>query len=122
MDDVKSSKRLINTWKSIECELCAFANKYSALVFTETIKREATINNHIFGHGCNSNRSLTFIAIDSLKYHYYAESLNINIHNHKDKTAIVIVEDKVIWDKSSIFINYWLFVDGIILCFKRSCY
>lgn len=35
------------------------------------------------------------IAMDSLKYHHFANSLSIDILNRKHKTALVIVDEKV---------------------------
>lgn len=52
-------------------------------------------NYKIEGLKCQTNRTLFFIAIDSLVNHFFAESLGINILNKADKTAAVIIDNKV---------------------------
>lgn len=44
---------------------------------------------------CSLNRTFTFFAVDSLLYSYFSNALGVKLSNYKDKTAIVIVNNKV---------------------------
>lgn len=44
------------------------------------------------GLGCNVNKTLSFMAIDSILYHTFAERLGVDILNYENKTAALILD------------------------------
>jgi hypothetical protein len=44
---------------------------------------------------CKINKTLALVAIDSLQYFHFAESLGINLANITDKTSVVILDPDV---------------------------
>lgn len=47
------------------------------------------------GLACKSNKSLAFLAMDSLLHYPFAEKLGLNLSTYEDKTVAVITDDKV---------------------------
>lgn len=84
----------INLQKQYLKELCAKI-ELAAEVSPQPLPVLNGNNPKIEGLQCETNSSLSFIAIDSLVNHYFAESLGINISNKTDKTAVVIIDGKV---------------------------
>lgn len=49
----------------------------------------------ISGLACKSNRTISFLAMDSTKYELFAERLGVDIHNVEMKTAAVLLDSEV---------------------------
>lgn len=49
----------------------------------------------ISGLACKSNRTISFLAMDSTKYELFAERLGVDIRNVEKKTAAVILDSEV---------------------------
>jgi hypothetical protein len=45
---------------------------------------------HFTGLACNTNKTVSFIAMDSLQFHQFAAGLGIDVLARHDKTAVVI--------------------------------
>jgi hypothetical protein len=45
---------------------------------------------HFTGSACSTNKTLSFIAMDSLQFHQFAAGLGIDVLARHDKTALVI--------------------------------
>ena len=60
-----------------------------------TINPDIKSELEVTGFGCAENNTLLLLALDSLKYHHFAESLGIDVLNNYHKTAVVIVDEKV---------------------------
>lgn len=48
------------------------------------------------GLGCRTNRTLTFVVMDSLQYHDFFEKLGTKVLDNPAKTAVVIIHAKVV--------------------------
>lgn len=44
------------------------------------------------GLGCTGNKTLSFLAFDSLQLHHFAERLGVDVLHRKDKSAVLIVD------------------------------
>lgn len=97
-EDPKSSLNLQRKWKQYKCQLARLAEKIQSPIFSPSLfssKPLASKEVNLTGLACRSNSSLTLIALDSLIYHQFAERLGIDILNKKDKTAVVILNEKL---------------------------
>lgn len=83
--------------KSFQKEMCRnvlYAEKYHPTVFEEkTIKQNSIVD--VNGLACKSNKTMAFVAMDSLLHYPFAEKLGINLSKYRHKTTAVIIEDKV---------------------------
>lgn len=52
-------------------------------------------NTDLYGAACKTNASLTLIALDSMLFYHFAERLGIDLLKCPDKTAAVILNEKV---------------------------
>lgn len=102
--DERSAFNLERIWQEERCHLLKSAQKYQPAIYSSTIvnyvdygKKFNRLN--VSGLACETNASLTLIAMDSLLHYHFAERLGVNVSNRKDKTVAVIVNDKVkaIW-------------------------
>lgn len=99
-NDPLSASNLVNFWQKEKCKLLKISQNYHSSIYSQNIidyvDNKKIINTfNISGLGCKTNTSLTLIAMDSLMYFYFAERLGINILKKKDKTAAVIINEKV---------------------------
>ncbi|KRT84350.1 Thioredoxin, partial [Oryctes borbonicus] len=93
LNDAKSPRNLQKIQKQNKCRLKAIAEKYNPPLFSDSIVNKQNIRIDITGLACQVNRSLSMIAMDSLKYHHFANSLSIDILNRKHKTALAIIDE-----------------------------
>lgn len=49
----------------------------------------------ISGLSCKTNQTLSFLAMDSLLYHTFAERLGVNVLKHPKKTVLLIMDYEV---------------------------
>lgn len=47
---------------------------------------------------CASNKSITFVALDSIRHYHTAKVFGINLNDYRDKTAVLIYDMKVIFN------------------------
>ncbi|KAF5280834.1 hypothetical protein FQR65_LT14941 [Abscondita terminalis] len=92
-NDPKSTKNLIKLWNIEKCRIAVLAEKVQPLVFSEHFLFN-NLTNNISGLGCKTNSSLSFIALDSVRYFHFAQKLGIDISLFKDKSAAVIINQK----------------------------
>ncbi|KAK9708828.1 Thioredoxin [Popillia japonica] len=95
LNDGRSPRNLQKVRRQNKCRLKTIAEKYSPAFFAESLLNKDNVKVDITGLACQVNRSLSMIAMDSLKYHHFANSLSIDILNRKHKTALVIVDEKM---------------------------
>ncbi|KAF5283521.1 hypothetical protein FQA39_LY17336 [Lamprigera yunnana] len=93
-EDYKSAKNLMKWWKQEQCRIGKIAESIYSSKFSELIA-ETDDRINVTGLACKSNSTLTFIALDSLRYYHFAERLGINLFTIKDKTAAVIINQKM---------------------------
>lgn len=81
-------------WERDKCKTYHFANEYIKLPFPKLVKNYSS--DAIDGMACVNNKTLSIIAMDSLLHYQFAEGLGINILDVKDRTAVVIIDKRVI--------------------------
>ncbi|XP_054718361.1 thioredoxin domain-containing protein 11-like [Uloborus diversus] len=75
------------------CHRLRYALNYSELNFPSfPTSDNNTWQNNFSGLGCQTNRTLTFIAMDVILYHSFAENLGIDVSNNHHQTTAVIIE------------------------------
>lgn len=83
--------------KSFQKNICRnflFAEKYHPTVFEEKPFKQNSIRD-VNGLACKNNKTMAFVAMDSLLHYPFAEKLGINLSKYTHKTAAVIIDDKV---------------------------
>nr|CAD7448565.1 unnamed protein product [Timema bartmani] len=88
-DDERSSKNLIEAAIEESCLRFHQAQKAHAPVFPRATYYRKTPRNFT-GLACRTNKTLSFLAMDSVQFHQFAEGLGVNVLARKDKTAVVI--------------------------------
>lgn len=78
------------------CHRLRYATNYSELNFPSfpSLDNSSMLINFT-GLGCQTNRTLTFVAMDTVLYHSFAENLGIDVSKNHHQTAAVIVEAMV---------------------------
>ena len=76
-----------------ECQKFLIGSTYYPPVFPKVNIKEPSTN--FTSSICEVNKTLSFIAIDSLYYFHFAEALGVDVLNYKDKTAVVILDPTV---------------------------
>lgn len=82
--------------KSLQKDICRnflYAEKYHQTVFEEKSSKNSMRD--VNGLACKSNKTMAFVAMDSLLHYPFAEKLGINLSKYMHKTAAVIIDDKV---------------------------
>ncbi|KAL3274082.1 hypothetical protein HHI36_015500 [Cryptolaemus montrouzieri] len=92
--DDKSPENLRNHLSREVCRKFLIAQKYQPSVFSSELYNTDE-NYNITGLKCRTNKSLSFISMDSLYYHHYAEKLGIDLSKKPNKAAAVILDDKM---------------------------
>lgn len=97
--DPKSIRNLIKLFSKEVCRQFNLANNYHTAIFEN---KQYIINKYnsrnvsiITGEACKQNQSLSFIVMDSLNYYHFAEKLGIDLLKYRDKSAAVIINEKV---------------------------
>ncbi|XP_033213679.1 thioredoxin domain-containing protein 11 [Belonocnema kinseyi] len=73
-----------------KCEKLLTGNKYHRAIFPRDYEKDPSIN--LTPAICEVNKTLSFIAVDSLYFYHYAEGLGVDVLNRRDKTAAVILD------------------------------
>lgn len=78
------------------CHRLRYAMNFSELNFPSFPALDnSSVMVNFTGLGCHTNRTLTFIAMDAMLYHSFAENLGIDVGKNHHQTAAVIVEAMV---------------------------
>lgn len=94
--DYRSPKNLKKAMRIEICKTLLIAQKYQHLAFSSELYNNDVVGGFdVKGLKCKTNKTLTFIAMDSLRYHHYAEKLGIDLSKRPNKTAVVILDDKM---------------------------
>lgn len=80
-----------------ECALFLLAVKTEPMNFVVETPEVLNLNySPLNGMACMPNKTLTFIAMDSLKYHHFAERFSVDVLKQKDKSSVILLNEKVI--------------------------
>lgn len=96
-DDPRSARNLMNRSMRKRCQILSSGRRgdlHPQVEFFETVDHLEQFE-RIAGLGCNVNRSLGFVALDSTLYHVFAERLGVDVLAKSDQTAAVIVDHEV---------------------------
>nr|CAD7410412.1 unnamed protein product [Timema poppensis] len=88
-DDERSSENLIEAAIEESCLRFHQAHNAHVPVFPRATYHRKTPRNFT-GLACRTNKTLSFLAMDSVQFHQFAEGLGVNVLARKDKTAVVI--------------------------------
>nr|CAD7396586.1 unnamed protein product [Timema cristinae] len=88
-DDERSSENLIEAAIEESCLRFHQAHNAHTPVFPRATYHRKTPRNFT-GLACRTNKTLSFLAMDSVQFHQFAEGLGVNVLARKDKTAVVI--------------------------------
>uniref|UniRef100_A0A6P7H3K6 Uncharacterized protein LOC114345684 n=1 Tax=Diabrotica virgifera virgifera TaxID=50390 RepID=A0A6P7H3K6_DIAVI len=91
--DYRSPENLQKLLYRERCKQFIAAEMYHPAIFSKNVPSEKNIS--IAGLSCRTNKSLSFVAMDSLLHYYFARQLGIDLNNEPDKSAVVILNDKV---------------------------
>lgn len=95
--DPRSVVNLVNRGLQNRCQILAQGRRrelHPQVEFFAAVDHRDQFE-RIAGVGCNVNRSLSFVALDSTLYHVFAERLGVDVLSRKDQTAAVIIDHEV---------------------------
>ncbi|XP_011310287.1 thioredoxin domain-containing protein 11 [Fopius arisanus] len=87
-DDPRSPENVRKRLAEESCKFLLLGNKYQPPIFPVVLEGDE----RRLEAACTTNKSLTFLAIDSLRYFHFAEALGIDLLRIQDKTAVVILD------------------------------
>lgn len=91
--DRKSYNCLKDHRIKLRCRTLSIAQTYHPFIFSSDLYKNDEIT--LKGLACNStNKTLSFIAMDSLKFYHFAERIGIDLRKAEHKSAAVIFNDK----------------------------
>lgn len=95
--DPRSSANLQKRIRRHACKIATIANKISRSHFSKTVTSGVWNDDmdNFTGLACKSNASLSLLAFDSLRDYHFAERLGIDLSRKRSRTAVVIVNQKV---------------------------
>ena len=92
----ESMERMLKNFEEQHCKRLSLGLNYNDFNFPDSMESSSTASQkwrqNFTGLGCRTNKTLGFIAIDSLMYQSFTESLGINAFNETHATVIMIVE------------------------------
>lgn len=71
------------------------AKKISPVIFEDHKSYKGITPPSVSGLSCKTNTSLSLLAMDSLLHYHFAQRLGIDLSKNIDKSAAVIINDKV---------------------------
>lgn len=92
--DYKSPDSLKKMFLKNKCKHFLASEKIYPTVFAKTSTSPKNIS--IAGLSCKTNKTLVLLAMDSLLHYSFAERLGIDLNKQPDRSAVVILNDKVI--------------------------
>lgn len=104
--DPRSSVNLQKRMQRHLCRIAAIAEQTSPSYFSKTVKSGSRHEDfaNITGLACQTNSSLSLLALDSLRDYHFAERLGVDLDKRRFKTAAVIVNQKVNW---KYLVSFW---------------
>lgn len=94
-EDSRSAGNLLRRWKKEKCRIAHLARQFHPVLLSESVRGTEDVGLNVSGLACKLNSSLVLIALDSLRYYHFAERLGIDISQAEDKTAAVIINQKM---------------------------
>ncbi|XP_015111249.1 thioredoxin domain-containing protein 11 [Diachasma alloeum] len=89
-NDPKSPENLRKLILRENCKYLMIGDKYQPPVFPVSLEGDVEVK--LRASACSGNRSLSFVAIDSLNYFHFAEGLGIDLMRMENRTAVVILD------------------------------
>lgn len=89
--DPMSPDHLLKTVAEEACREFLLAHRYAPPIFERRVENSLDVT----GFACQTNSSLGFVAIDSLRFSHFAEKLGVDLSTSVQKTGVVIVDEKV---------------------------
>ncbi|XP_023213847.1 thioredoxin domain-containing protein 11-like, partial [Centruroides sculpturatus] len=87
--------KLLQIMEKKKCRHFYVAMNYSNVSFPNVSQVIASDwRSNFSGLGCRTNRTLSFVAMDAIEFHTFAEHLGFDILNHPHQTIVVILEAK----------------------------
>ncbi|CAH1956000.1 unnamed protein product [Acanthoscelides obtectus] len=94
-NDLRSPEALLNQYKKEKCRQFLAAEKlHPAILEAEYSYTQGKYRN-VSGLSCQTNKSLTFLAMDSLLNYQFARRLGVDLSSKLDKSAAIIIGDKM---------------------------
>lgn len=94
-EDHRSPNNLLKSWQNEKCRIAGLAREFHPILLTKSVRNTDDTRLNVSGLACKLNSSLALIAMDGLRYYHFAERLGIDISLNKDKTAAVIINQKM---------------------------
>lgn len=95
MDDPRSAASVRKAFYREECRQFLAGYSYQRPIFPRDPDHSSDEVLELTESICKINKTLALVAIDSLHYFYFAESLGIDVGNAQDKTVVVILDPAV---------------------------
>jgi hypothetical protein len=89
--DPMSPDHLLKTVAEEACREFLLAHRYAPPIFERRVENSLDVT----GFACQTNSSLGFVAIDSLRFSHFAEKLGVDLSTSVQKTGVVIVDEKM---------------------------
>lgn len=97
-NDSNSAENIQNVWKAINCRMNHLSRKKRLDMFFDPLLEKSSNDfdfNKILGLGCKTNKTLSFLAMDSFTYGLIAEKLGISLENMNKSTAAIVIDAQV---------------------------
>lgn len=89
--DPLSAESLMLHHEKENCRRFLAGDEFLSPKFADEVDVNATITNI----RCSSNRTLWFVAIDSVAYFHFADVFGMNVLTRPEKTAVIVVDSEV---------------------------
>lgn len=97
-NDSNSAENVQNVWKTINCRMNHLSRKIRLNMFFDPLLEKSSSDfdfNKIIGLACRTNKTLSFLAMDSSTYGLVAEKLGISLENSIKSTAAIVIDAQV---------------------------
>lgn len=94
-NDDRFADSLVERDTRLKCETFAHGDEENVMFFEDQSPGFETDLDSLSGLSCKSNRTLSFLAVDSLLYHTFAERLGVNVLKHPKKSVVLIMDYEV---------------------------
>ncbi|XP_053694216.1 thioredoxin domain-containing protein 11 [Sabethes cyaneus] len=92
-EDYRGSQMLRKLYQRKQCELLQLSEMdQNEIFFREPADRDDNYTDLIQGMACKSNKTLTFLGMDSALYHAFAERLGVDVLTEANKSVAIIVD------------------------------
>ncbi|GAB0095391.1 uncharacterized protein DMENIID0001_107720 [Sergentomyia squamirostris] len=114
--DKRSPESLQALAEKRSCELLQHGEVVNEAIFFPTTQLGGNRTDGLSGLACKYNKTMSFIVIDSLTYHPFAERLGVDVLAARDKSAVVIIDP----ENESTFVMHEEITLGNIMQFVRN--